>query len=90
LIADIINIGSDVAQDVYIVTGFEEGNNQMVNEQRTQNFNLDPNWTATATFYLDIPSAEDNRLVIKIMQDGQEIKSGYADINVVKTNTPNK
>jgi len=90
LVADIINIGSDVAQDVYIVIGFEGGNNQLVNEQRTQNFNLDPNWTATAKFYLDIPSAEDNRLVVKIMQDSQEIKSGYADIHVTKTAAPNK
>lgn len=90
VVADIINIGSDVAQDVYIVTGFEGGNNQIVNEQRTRKFNLDPNWTAKATFYLDIPSAEDNRLVIKIMQDSQVIQFGYADINVSKADAPNK
>jgi hypothetical protein len=81
VVIDIINIGSTDARDVYLITGFEGENNQIVNEQRTKNFALPPNWTATATFYLDIPYVEDNRLVIKIMQDGQEIKSGYADID---------
>lgn len=90
LIADIINIGSDLAQNVYIITGFEGEDSRIINEQRTQKFNLDSNWTAKATFYLDIPSAENNRLVIKIMQDGQEIKSGYADIDATKANMPYK
>lgn len=72
------NLGSAKAEDVYVYTGFDAGNDQVWNHQESPLFDVDVNGSMVATLYLTPPSGKYTRLVIQIVYDGYAVDESFS------------
>jgi predicted transglutaminase-like cysteine proteinase len=72
------NLGSAMAEDVYVYAGFDAGNDQCWNPEKSPLFDLDVNESVVATVYLTPPLGEHTRLVIQIAYGGYAVDESHS------------
>lgn len=73
------NLGSDTAHDVYVVAGFDAGEDMLWNSEESELFQLVINQSTTVTLFLKPPVNEHTRLVIQIVDDGYAVETSYSE-----------
>jgi len=72
------NVGSAIAENVYIYSGFDAGNNQCWNSQRSQPFTLGVDESMVATVYLTPPVDKHTRILVQIVYQGYSVDESYS------------
>ena len=72
------NLGSADAQGVYILAGFDAGNDQVWNRQISPAFNLGVNESRIATLNLLPPIGKHTRIIVQIVHNGYTVDEGYS------------
>ena len=73
------NLGSAIADDVYIFAGFDAGEDMFWNIQESELFDVGVNQQVIVKLYLQIPFGEYTRLGIQIVDDGYAMDESYSD-----------
>ena len=73
------NLGSAMAEGVYVYAGFDAGNDQSWNHKESSLFDLGVNESVVATIYLTPPLGVHTRLVIQIVYDGYAVDQSYSE-----------
>jgi hypothetical protein len=72
------NQGSAAATGVYIYAGFDAGDNQSWNPERSDLFDLEAGQETTITLNLHIPSDKHTRIIVQIVDDGYAVDDSYS------------
>ena len=73
------NLGSADAQGVYVYAGFDAGNNQLGNPQKSQVFNIGIDQKVTVTMTIQAPTGQHTRIVAQIVYAGYAADESYSD-----------
>jgi hypothetical protein len=73
------NRGTAVANDAYILAGFDAGNGMLWNIEKSSLFDLDPGYSKTITLTLDEPRGKHTRLVVQIVDDGYAVDESHSE-----------
>jgi len=72
------NLGSAEAQDVYVLAGFDAGNDQVWNRQISPVFQLGVDESIIATVNLLPPYGEHTRIMVQIIYDGYAVDESFS------------
>lgn len=72
------NLGSSMAEDVYVYAGFDAGNDQIWNSKESSLFDLGVNESVVVTIYLTPPLGVHTRLIIQIVYNGYAVDESYS------------
>ena len=72
------NLGSAVAENVYVYAGFDAGDNKSWNPKSSQPFTLGVNSSVVSTLYLTPPINRHTRLLIQIVYQGYAVEESYS------------
>ena len=72
------NLGSAVAQGVYVFAGFDAGDKQVWNSQQSSPFQLGVDQKVTVNLGLNVPYGKHTRLVIQIIYGGNAVDESYS------------
>jgi hypothetical protein len=72
------NSGSAIARGVYIQAGFDAGNDQLWNSQKSPQFDIGIDQSDTVTLYLVPPRNVYTRLVVIVIYDGYAVDESYS------------
>jgi len=68
LTVTVTNLGSAAACDVYVYAGFDAGNNQIWNAQKSRTIDLGPGMESTTTLIIQPPpSGNHTRLIVQVV-----------------------
>ena len=73
------NLGSAVADGVYVYAGFDAGDNKAWNSENSPLFSVGINKSVTATLYLKPPYDKHTRVVVKIVYNGYSVDESYSE-----------
>jgi hypothetical protein len=73
------NLGTAAATDVYVLAGFDAGENTLWNAQQSQAFELPNNERIVVTFSLQVPLGKHTRLMVQIIDDGRAVDESYSE-----------
>lgn len=73
------NLGSAIADDVYVRAGFDAGEKMQWNTQESRPFELPINESITVRLVLNIPLQKHTRLVVQIADDGYAVETSYSE-----------
>lgn len=73
------NLGSQSADDVYILAGFDAGRGKLWNPEESEIFDLSINQSITITLTLQVPLKKHTRLVIQIVDDGNAVDESHSE-----------
>ena len=73
------NMGTQVAEDVHIVAGFDAGEGKLWNVEESDIFDLPANHIIVITIRLNMPSEKHTRIVIQIIDDGYAVSESYSE-----------
>jgi predicted nucleic acid-binding Zn ribbon protein len=73
------NLGSAVAQGVYVYAGFDAGNNQCWNAQKSPSFQIGVDEKVTASISLRVPSGKHTRLIVQVVYGGYAVDQSYSE-----------
>ena len=73
------NLGSAVADNVYVRAGFDAGEKMQWNAQASQPFELPINESITVRLVLNVPLQKHARLVVQIADDGYAVDTSYSE-----------
>ena len=72
------NLGSAAAYGIYVYAGFDAGDNQCWNPQKSPTFQLGVNQSVVAISYLVPPIAKHTRLLVQIVYEGYAVDESYS------------
>lgn len=75
----VTNLGTAIAQGVYVHTGFDAGNNTSWNSQDCPSFQLGIDESVTISFALKAPYGKHTRLLIQIVYEGYTVDKSYSE-----------
>ena len=73
------NQGTALADAVYVHAGFDAGDGMLWNSQKSDLFDLKPNYKADITMNLRAPSGKHTRLVVQIVDDGYAVDESRSE-----------
>ncbi len=76
---EVTNLGSAAAEGVYIFAGFDAGNEQVWNSQRSQEFRIGVDEKVTVTMTLKIPHGQHTRILVQIVYGGYAVDDSYSE-----------
>lgn len=75
----ISNLGSAPAQDIYIFAGFDAGNEQVWNSQKSGLFNIEFGQEVTVNLSLKVPYGVHTRILVQVIDNGYAVDNSYSD-----------
>jgi len=78
-IANVENLGTAAAEDVYVSVGFDAGNNLIWNQEKSEEFTIGINGSAEVTLYLTPPLNKYTRLKVQIVYQGYAVDESYSE-----------
>jgi len=79
LTVTVTNLGSATAHDVYVYTGFDAGNNQVWNAQKSDTIDLEPGTESSTTLILyPPPSGNHTRLIVQVVMGDYCVSQSYS------------
>lgn len=73
------NLGTAAATDVYVLAGFDAGENKLWNARPSPNFELPTNERIVVTLSLQVPLGKYTRLMVQIIDDGHAVDESYSE-----------
>lgn len=73
------NLGSAMADGVYVYAGFDAGEEMLWSTQESRPFELPIDGSITVRLILEIPLHEHTRLVVQIVDDGYAVETSYSE-----------
>ena len=73
------NLGTDSADDVFIIVGFEAGENGLLNTEKSDTFDLPVNHSIVISMKLRIPSDKHTRITIQVIDEGYAVSESYSE-----------
>ncbi|MBN2073995.1 MAG: hypothetical protein JW762_00455 [Dehalococcoidales bacterium] len=79
LIVTITNLGSATADGIYVYTGFDAGNNQIWNAQKSNAIDLEPGVESSTTLIIQPPPAGNHtRLIVQVVMGDYCVSESYS------------
>ena len=79
LIVAVTNLGSAAAHDIYVYTGFDAGNNQIWNAQKSHTIDLEPGAESSTTLIIQPPPAGNHtRLIVQVVMGDYCVSESYS------------
>ncbi len=72
------NLGSAAAQGVYIFAGFDAGDDQVWNPQKSPLFEIGVDQKVTVTMTIQVPSGKHTRVVVQVVYGGYAVDQSYS------------
>jgi hypothetical protein len=72
------NVGTAAAGNVYVYAGFDAGNDQMWNPEKSDTYDLEVGSILTVKLYIRLPVDKNTRLVVQIVMDGYAVDDSYS------------
>lgn len=76
---EVTNLGSAAADGVYVFAGFDAGDNQVWNSQRSPEFHVGVDEKVTVTMTLKIPYGKHTRILVQIVYNGYAVDDSYSE-----------
>ena len=73
------NLGSQSADDVYILVGFDAGGGKLWNPEESKTLDLPIDQSITITVTLRVPLEKHTRLMVQIVDDGNAVDESYSE-----------
>jgi hypothetical protein len=72
------NLGSAIAENIYVYAGFDAGDNKCWNVERSPYFTLGVDESGVATLYLTPPYKKYTRVLVQIVYQDQSVEESYS------------
>jgi hypothetical protein len=76
---EVENLGSESANGVHILAGFDAGGGKLWNPEQSKTFDLSADERVTVTLTIRAPSNRHTRLVVQIVDDGYAVDESYSE-----------
>jgi hypothetical protein len=76
---EVRNDGTAIAENVYVLAGFDAGENRLWNARESERFDLPPDSKADVTLHLTIPKDKFVRLIVQIVYQGYAVDQSYSN-----------
>jgi hypothetical protein len=73
------NLGTAIATGVYVLAGFDAGQDMVWNKKISDTFELTPGYECTIQMTLLAPSNEHTRLIVQTIYDGYSVDESYSE-----------
>jgi hypothetical protein len=73
------NLGTATAYDVFVLAGFDAGEDKIWNPEESESFNVEVNQQVTLMFNLRVPLGKHTRLLIQISDDGYAVDESHSE-----------
>jgi hypothetical protein len=73
------NLGTQSAEDVYIIAGFDAGDDKLWNAKESEMFDLPTNHILKVMIKLQVPLEKHTRIVVQIIHGGQAVDDSYSE-----------
>lgn len=75
----VTDLGTATANNVYVYSGFDAGNDKLWNPVQSNTVSIEPGYQYTTTLYIQVPLGKHTRLVVQIAMDGYSVEKSYSE-----------
>jgi hypothetical protein len=75
----VTNLGSGPAEGIYVLAGFDAGDDRLWNAVESQPFDLGIDRSATVTVTMNAPPGEHTRILVQIIYEGSAVDESYSE-----------
>lgn len=80
LTVEVTNLGTATASDIYVLAGYDAGNEKIWNVSQCEPFDLTAGYRVDITLNLRLPPSDiHTRVVVQIIMDGYSVSNSYSE-----------